>query len=407
MSIELDRPGLLTAMISPGSRAAPGDGRRTPRDWVVDVTFVVLGMGLSVIGLAIPDGSRLDPPVGLHVTIGVLAALSLMLRRKWPLQVALVLIVLSAFFPTVGSSSGLALFSLAVHRRTLVSVLGCVAAALSCLVQFWIYPPARSIPYVYWMVVSLTSLLCVAVVAWGIVVRTRRQLMVSLAERARRAEEEQELRVEQGRRRERERIAREMHDALGHRLSLLSVHAGALEFRPGMPSDELAQAAGVIRSSARECMEDLREIVGVLRAPDSTVPGDRRPQPGLVDVDALVEESRAAGMTVILTPLPSPPDSIPPATGRHGYRIIQEGLTNARKHAPGQPVTVVLSGAAGNGLSIEIRNPLVAGVPGDGSRVGLVGLAERAKLAGGTLDHGPTSTNCFRLHAWLPWPALG
>jgi signal transduction histidine kinase len=405
MSIELDRPGLLTAMISPGSRAAPGDGRRTPRDWFVDVTFVVLGMALSVIGLAIPDGSKLDPPVALHATIGVLAALSLMLRRKWPLGVALVLIVLSAFFPSVGSSGGLALFSLAVHRRTLASVLGCVAAVLSCLVQFWIYPPARSIPYVYWMVVSLTSLLCVAAVAWGIVVRTRRQLMVSLAERARRAEEEQELRIEQRRRRERERIAREMHDALGHRLSLLSVHAGAVEFRPEMPSDELAQAAGVIRSSARECMEDLREIVGVLRSPDATVPGDRRPQPSLGDVDTLVEESRTAGMTVMFTPLSSPPESIPLTAGRHGYRIIQEGLTNASKHAPGQPVTVVISGAAGNGLSIEIRNPLAGNMPGDGSRVGLVGLTERAKLAGGTLDHGPTSTNCFRLHAWLPWPA--
>jgi signal transduction histidine kinase len=371
----------------------------------VDVTFVVLGVALSAIGLAVPDGSRINPPLALHATVGVLAALSLMLRRKWPLEVALVLIVLSAFFPSVGSSSGLALFSLAVHRRPLVSVLGCAAAVLSCALQFWIYPPARSIPYVYWMVVSLTSLLCVSAVAWGIVVRTRRQLMASLALRARRAEDEQELRVEQGQRREREQIAREMHDALGHRLSLLSVHAGALEFRPEMPSDELALAAWVIRSSARECMEGLQEIVGVLRSPDSAAPGDRRPQPGLADVDTLVDESRTAGMTVMFTPLSSPPDSIPLATGRHGYRIVQEGLTNARKHAPGQPVTIVVSGAAGNGLSIEIRNPLVSSTPGAGSRVGLVGLAERAKLAGGTLDHGATTTNCFRLHAWLPWPA--
>jgi signal transduction histidine kinase len=152
-------------------------------------------------------------------------------------------------------------------------------------------------------------------------------------------------------------------------------------------------------------MEDLREIVGVLRSPNSAAPGDRRPQPGLGDIDTLVEESRTAGMNVLFTPLSTPPDSIPPTTGRHGYRIIQEGLTNARKHAPGQPVTVVISGAAGNGLSIEIRNPLAINAPGAGSRVGLVGLTERAKLAGGTLDHGPTTTNCFRLHAWLPWPA--
>ena len=93
MSIELDRPGLLAAMISPGSPGAPGNGRRTPRDWIVDATFVVAAMALSVIGLAVPNGSRLDPPIAAHAAIGVLAALSLMLRRKWPLGLALVLIV--------------------------------------------------------------------------------------------------------------------------------------------------------------------------------------------------------------------------------------------------------------------------------------------------------------------------
>ncbi|WBQ02112.1 sensor histidine kinase [Kribbella sp. CA-293567] len=404
MSIELDRPGPLVALISPGSRGAPGNGRRTPRDWIVDVLFVVVGVLGSLPAWNTPDGSRIHPPLALNVTIGILGALLLLVRRKWPLALALGLTVVSVVLPAAGGGSALALFSLAVHRRPLISGLGCAAAILSAALQIWIYPPAPTVPYVYWLVVGAASLLCIASVAWGIVVRTRRQLMASLTERARRAEEDQEQRVELGRRRERERIAREMHDALGHRLSLLTVHAGALEFRPEMPPAELAVAAGVIRSNARECLEDLREIVGVLRTSDSSTPGGQRPQPGLGDLEALVEESRAAGMTVRFTPLAAPPESIPLTIGRHGYRIVQEGLTNARKHAPGEPVTVVLSGAAGNGLSIEVRNPMSGNPPATGSRVGLVGLAERAKLAGGTLEHGPTSTGSFRLHAWLPWP---
>ncbi|MEV8371615.1 histidine kinase [Kribbella sp. NPDC056861] len=404
MSIELDRPGPLVALISPGSRGAPGNGRRTPRDWLVDATFVLIAALGVLLTWNPPDGARIHPPFALNMAAGAVAALSLLVRRKWPLALTLILTVVAVVLPAVGGASTLAVFSLAVHRRPLISGLGCAAAVLSAAVQLWLFPPAPTIPYIYWLVLGLASLLYVASVAWGIVVRTRRQLMLSLAERARRAEEDQEQRVEQGRRRERERIAREMHDALGHRLSLLSVHAGALEFRPEMPPDELAVAAGVIRSTARESLEDLREIVGVLRSPDSAPPGDRQPQPGLGDLDALMEESRAAGMTVMFTPLAVAPDSIPAATARHGYRIIQEGLTNARKHAAGQPVTVVLSGAPGNGLSIEVRNPMTGNAPGTGSQVGLVGLAERAKLAGGTLSHGATSTNCFRLQAWLPWP---
>ncbi len=98
-------------------------------------------------------------------------------------------------------------------------------------------------------------------------VRSRRQLVVTLRERARRAEAEAELRAEQAQRLAREAIAREMHDVLAHRLTLLSVHAGALEFRPDAPAAEVGRAAGVIRDSAHEALQDLREIIGVLRGP--------------------------------------------------------------------------------------------------------------------------------------------
>jgi signal transduction histidine kinase len=206
---------------------------------------------------------------------------------------------------------------------------------------------------------------------------------------------------EEARHTERERIAREMHDVLAHRISLLAVHAGALEVRPTASDDE-RQAAGVIRQCAYEALEDLRAVLGALRADGSTVDDDR-PQPTLADLPALVAESRRAGAQVTLDGTPPP---VPDGLGRHVYRIVQEALTNARKHAPGAPVRVRL-GAPPGGLEVEVTNPVTARpvatrVPGAGT--GLVGLRERTDLVGGRLAHGHTPDGEFRLHAWLPWP---
>jgi len=253
----------------------------------------------------------------------------------------------------------------------------------------------------------LLGIVCVAaVLAWGMYVRARSQLLASLRERAHRAEAEQELRIAQARQLERARIAREMHDVLAHRLSLLSLHAGALELRPAAPPQTIASAAGIIRESAHQVLEDLREVIGVLRVDQPDQPPER-PQPGLGDVDTLVEEARRAGCQVSLHSDVADPASVPATIGRGAYRIVQEGLTNARKHAPGQPVTATVGGAAGEGLTIELRNPVpVNGVPTviPGSGTGLIGLAERAAIAGGRLEHGPTADG-FRLRAWLPWPS--
>ncbi|MGC4941330.1 sensor histidine kinase [Kribbella sp. DT2] len=404
MSTESDRPGVVAELWRPGSRAAPGQDRRTPRDWVIDGLFVLIAAGGSLLKTDLaPDSLLPVPPGALNTALGLLAAVSLLMRRRWPVELVVVLTLLSIFFPGVGTAGALALFSVAVHRRPAVSISILGLAIASSAVQFWLYPIVIDIPYGYLFIVGFVSLSCAASVAWGIVVRTRRQLMLSLEERARRAESEQELRVEQGRRRERERIAREMHDALGHRLSLLSVHAGALEFRPEMPPDELAVTAGVIRSSARECLDDLREIVGVLRGPGLSDPGGQRPQPGIGEIAGLVEESEAAGMRVKFSPLAGEADGLAPATGRHGYRIVQEALTNARKHAPGSLVHLELTGGPGDGLTIDVRNRLASGVSAPGSQVGLVGLAERATLAGGRLEHRMKAGE-FQLTAWLPWP---
>ena len=240
-------------------------------------------------------------------------------------------------------------------------------------------------------------------------VRARRQLVVSLRDRAERAEAEQQLRVAQARL-ERTRIAREMHDVLAHRISLLSLHAGALEFRPDAPAEEVARAAGVIRASAHQALQDLREVIGVLRARTRPADGRRRSgrSPPWPTCPALVDESRAAGMRVRLRqPVAERRRPCRRRWAARAYRIVQEGLTNARKHAPGAAVARATS-AGGAGRRADRRDPQPAagrrrrprGIPGAGT--GLVGLAERVTLAGGRLEprpRPPAATSGSRLAA--------
>jgi signal transduction histidine kinase len=246
-----------------------------------------------------------------------------------------------------------------------------------------------------------------AAVGWGLFIRSRRQLLESLCDRATRAETEAQLRAAQAQQRARDEIAREMHDVLGHRLSLLSVHAGALEFHPDAPAQEVAGAAKVIRDNAHQALQDLRQVIGVLRAPVGALP-----PPTLADIAQLVAESDRAGMQVRLDDETS--GVVPELVGRTAYRVVQEGLTNARKHAPGAEVLVRLAGAPGQGLTVQVANqaptpaanpnpdpdPGPAGALGQG----LVGLAERVALANGHLEHGPTTGGGWHLLAWLPWP---
>jgi signal transduction histidine kinase len=194
-----------------------------------------------------------------------------------------------------------------------------------------------------------------------------------------------------------------MHDVLAHRLSLVATYAGALEYRPDAPAEQLSRAAGVVRAGVHQALDELREVIGLLRDPWDD---DGRPQPVLADVHRLVDESRDAGTTVSLDNLAGDVIAVPQGIGRTAYRVIQEGLTNARKHAPGSPVRITMAGKPGDRLTIDITNPGADApslrTPGTGT--GLVGLSERVQLSGGQLAHDLASTGEFHLRAWLPWP---
>ncbi|MFE0426311.1 sensor histidine kinase [Streptomyces sp. NPDC058953] len=389
----------------PVRTTARGRPRRTVRDWLVDLAaflFAVL-MALVVIDQSAEINGAGAGVVHFDEAAGLVACCSVWLRRRRPVHLAVALCLLSVFSPAAAGALLVALFSLAVHRpfRT-VAVVGAMGLVLG-LVQ----PLVRPDPTTTLLASIIGGIVVVLLVTgWGMLVRSQRQLYVALRERARRAETEAELRAQQAQRLAREAIAREMHDVLAHRLTLLSVHAGALEFRPDAPPAEVARAAGVIRDSAHDALQDLRQIIGVLRAPGDGEPGDR-PQPTLATLDTLVAESRDAGMAVRLDNGIEEPARVPAALGRTVYRIAQEGLTNARKHAPGAEVTLAVTGAPGDGVVVSVDNPApgrtVTPVPGSGQ--GLIGLSERATLAGGSLEHGKTGDGGFHVRAWLPWAA--
>ncbi|MFJ8823048.1 sensor histidine kinase [Streptomyces sp. NPDC102467] len=381
----------------------PGRRRRTARDWIVDFSCFLIAVG---IGMIAADQLDRNPNIShdfatIDQLVGALACAAVWLRRRWPLGFALAMVPVSVLSDSAGGAVAISVFTLAVHRP--FRYVGWVAGVSMALVPVYLaVRPDPSSPYL--VSVAFAVIIAATCVGWGMYVRSRRQLLLSLRDRAHRAETEAALRAERAQRLAREAIAREMHDVLAHRLTLLSVHAGALEFRPDAPQAEIVRAAGVIRESAHEALQDLREIIGVLRAADHGEDSGR-PQPTLAALETLVAKSREAGMKVGLDQHVTDPAAVPASTGRTAYRIAQEGLTNARKHAPGAEVAVTVDGACGDGLTVTVSNPPPPGevphVPGSGQ--GLIGLTERAVLAGGRLDHGPAPDGGFVVRAWLPW----
>ncbi|MEU4525859.1 histidine kinase [Amycolatopsis sp. NPDC024027] len=230
----------------------------------------------------------------------------------------------------------------------------------------------------------------------------RRQLLQSLRDRAERAEREQHLLAEQARAAERRRLAGEMHDVVTHRLSLMVLHAGALGVTSADPAARTA--AEDIRREGALALDELRDLVGVLRNGAETGPRTLSPEePG--DPARLVEESRSVGVATDLV-VDGDPAQVSPTVARTAYRLVQEALTNVRKHAPGASVTVSLRYHPG-GLDVSVASTAAAHPPdpalaGSGSGAGLAGLRQRVELVGGRFDAGPRPGGGFRVGAILP-----
>ena len=357
-----------------------------------------------LVGLTIASGGT-GQHLALDIAVGVVSLALVPLLARWPVPAALVLSVLAAVSPAATPPATLAVLLVACWRRSAVAVAVAGTGIAAHLIR-GAWEPISGLPYGWYAV--LVCVAYAALVGWGTLIRSHHALIFSLRDRAERAEADQARRVAEARAAERARIAREMHDVLAHRLSLLATYAGALAYRPDAPPEQLSSAAEVVRSSVHQALDELREVIGVLR--DDSLPDlatDRSPLPGIADLPELIGESRAAGMRVEAGGQAWSATEVPDAAGRTVYRVVQEGLTNARKHAPGQPVSVTLAGGPGAGLNVSVVNPAgtaaagLALVPGTGT--GLIGLTERLELAGGRLEWRNTGGE-FQLRAWLPWP---
>jgi signal transduction histidine kinase len=339
----------------------------------------------------------------VDIAVGLPAVVLVFFRRRWPFAIALITVVLSSVSSLAAGPSVLASVSLATRRRWAQVVVIAALNLLGAQLFYFVQPPADPEPA--WVTVSSNVVIIAAIMAWGMYIGSRRELLWTLRNRAERAEAEQELRVRQARTNERARIAREMHDVLAHRISQISMHAGALSFREDLSAEQMRDSVAVIREKAHEALTDLRGVLGVLRD-DGTVLTAEAPQPTYADLPALIAEAEESGVNVTFTDeLDTRGTPVPDAVGRTLYRIVQEGITNARKHAPGSRLTIRVSGSPDGGVDIRMRNPIGFGpsaAPGAG--LGLIGLAERAELAGGRLEHRRDGQT-FVLHAWIPWPA--
>ncbi|MEU3272973.1 histidine kinase [Saccharomonospora sp. NPDC006951] len=332
------------------------------------------------------------------LAIGSLTAL--LWRRRFPLAVALAAAIASAASTLATGAALLALCSLATRRRPVEIGIAAPVYVIASQLGGDLYPiQVLSVPM--WLGFALSALSAGSAAAIGIAIGARRVELRSLRERAESAEREQTARAAQARAMERNRIAREMHDVLAHRISLVAMQAGVLDHRADLTAEENRVLVRGIAEGSHEALEELREVLGVLRAgPDRPEP----PQPSIDGIPDLVADARASGLDVTLTG--SVRGKPPEVAGRTCYRIVQEGLTNVAKHAGGAHVHVTVEGAAGDELRVSVRNSRAtsATTPRPASGFGLLGLSERIALAGGELGHHPTPDNGYLLTARLPWP---
>ncbi|MEU2202472.1 histidine kinase [Isoptericola sp. NPDC019482] len=367
-------------------------------------TAAVVGSGPS---RDVTTGVYYLVPTAVDVVVGVVAVALvplLMTRRSVPAALALAALAAVSGAATPAATVGTLQVARWYPVRTAAWVAG--AGVLGHAVQALWRPVG--LPLGWWLLCDVA--VHAALFGWGAYGRERSLVLWSLRDRARRAEAEQERRVTEARTAERTRIAREMHDTLAHRLSLLAATAGAMEYRPDADPAQLAAAAGRVRAGVSDALEDLRQVIRLLRAG----PDDLGPVPGLDDVRRLVDDSRAAGTDV--TYERDGDDTPPAAVATAVFRVVQESLTNARRHAPGAAVRVTVATAPGE-VRVRVvddgRAPGAVAPDGVGTGTGLVGLRERATLLGGTLAAGPdagaasgsVASRGFAVEAWLPWDA--
>ncbi|GAA2782905.1 histidine kinase [Kitasatospora paracochleata] len=377
-------------------RALPGPwSRRTVvREAAAAVLLGLVAAGLEALGTFHPLRSA---------TVGAATAVLYVLRRGLPGPVLVVAAACASgpggFGPvlvTAGYSAGRRIVRPAWMAAAFVG-------ALAVMLGGAVAVGGDGLPLPGLIGVCVVGFLLLAVLP-GLFGRYRAQrdtLLDTLQERNAQLVRERVMIAHQARLRERHRIAQDMHDSLGHQLALISVHTGALEVDRTLTGHQ-REAVTVLRHAATGAMRELRGVVGLLR-------DDTLPEAGGIDaVERLADASRAAG-TAVTVRHEGEARTLAPATGHAAYRIVQEGLTNAHKHAPGAPITVAVRYEP-DALVVEVVNaPAPDGAPDQAvsGGQGLTGLRERARLLGGIVHAGPADAGGYRLAGVLPYQSAG
>ncbi|MFC5724846.1 sensor histidine kinase [Streptomyces gamaensis] len=363
--------------------------RRPWRAWAeaLLVGVVVLGTGQEAYVGA--GGTLLSPRVALAVALG----LSTALRYRWPVLAAVLAtagaVALGSMLPLL-----LVLFRLASLGRLVLGAV-CVGAAM---VGSALVPAQQDL----WATRSYGPLLVLLLaLALGLWSGSRRRLVASLAEQVDHLRVERELRAEAARLEERTRIASEMHDVLAHRLTVIALHTGALQRRGAALPEPVADRIALLRTASTEALGDLRDVLGALRSTDAREAEASR-APGLRALSSLLEEARAAGQEIEAR-IEGDDTAVPASHRLAVHRLVQESLTNARKHAAGAPVRVEVRYGPPESTA-SVRNPAGErdGTAAQGSGYGLVGLAERVGALGGRLEYGPTGSGGWGVTASIP-----
>ncbi len=381
-----------TALLGPRPSGDPGP--QAPRPAPGD------GVGFSdMTGIDDPDRFWFIVPV-----TAVAAALLILLRRRWPVPVivaTLVLYVITVVLELpvfgIGIAAVVASYSVATRRsRTttlVVGVLGaCVVAVLSLL-----YSGELTLDPQVFQIAAGIAIGC----ALGDSTRSRREYTAAMTERAERAEQTREAEARRQVAEERLRIAQDLHDTVAHRISVISLHAGAASAALERDPDKARESLGTIRTASREVLGEIGVLLRYLRTEDGQ--SAAVPQPGTGDIDALITTVRDSGLAVDYS-TEGDLDRVDDITGRVLYRVVQEGLTNAGKHGSGHTVTLTI-GVGTAGVTVTVTNPVAAtdrnqpDAPHGG--LGLTGLRERVSAAGGTV-HTTVDGTSFRLDAELP-----
>ncbi|MEV2193969.1 histidine kinase [Streptomyces phaeochromogenes] len=386
--------------------------RRHPLVWDVLLTgfFVAaalndfLGGGWRNIN-ANPD----VPPTWLLTTLTLGFSVPLLWRRTRPVTVLLVMLPLALANAWTGADLQASLtllvvtFNIAVHTRLRTLLWSYVLTLAPIVVDGLRYPAEQGADQS--IVPQMTRLAMVAIV--GISYRTRQEYLASLVERARQLEVERDQQAQLATAAERARIAREMHDIIGHNLSVITSLADGGSYAAAKNPERATQALTAIGTTSRQALGELRRLLDVLRADPPGI--EMAPQPSLTDLDHLIDGVRSAGLPVRTT-LHGHATALPPGRQLTVYRVIQEALTNTLKHGgPGATSTVVVSYAAGGAVTATVTDTgrgstdhdATVAAAGTGGR-GLTGMRERTALYGGTLESGPLPDHGWRVHLHLP-----